>query len=396
MFVKMKVRFWFRKQQGQTKTKIGILYGTITINKIRSKPFSTGISVKIENWSPKEQKVIGKHGLILNDELASVQTNLLSIKQELQAAKKEVNSESVRAEWLKQQSGPDSILTLLSDFEVHQRKYGKGKKGKPLTEGTFTIYKTNRAYLEDYIRNNKNVTLNPESINGTWFLRLEQYLRTRTTHKVLKQSTINVAIAHFKQVLKFALSNEVIKQAPGIFFHVSTADPTAPTPLTAQEIYLLETAELTDAQRRAVDCFLFLRYTGLHYIDGRNISDQSVLIDESGLEYLHVIRQKTEEPAFIPYHPRARAIANKYGGLDCLPFTEFVNMNNRLKGAARRAGILRNITPGTGRDTFADDCSNNMGMSDESLAGMLGHTTTAYVKKYRRISIKRIIAEWKE
>ncbi|WP_162387470.1 phage integrase SAM-like domain-containing protein [Spirosoma endbachense] len=89
-------------------------------------------------------------------------------------------------------------MTLLTDFEVHQRKYGKGKKGKPLTEGTFTQYRTNRAYLEDYIRSNKNVTLNPESINGTWFLRFEQYLRTRTTQKPLKQSTINLAIAHFK------------------------------------------------------------------------------------------------------------------------------------------------------------------------------------------------------
>ncbi|WP_460912458.1 phage integrase SAM-like domain-containing protein [Spirosoma areae] len=395
MFIKMRVRFWFRKQQGQSSGQLGILYGTITIHKTRSEPFSTGISVKKGNWNAKTQQVTGRQGAILNDELTAIHTDLLTIKQNLQNAKQDVTAESVRAEWLRQQHGPDSLLMLMKLHEKHQRKYGKGKKGKPLTDGTFRQYETNQAYLADYLTNHKAVSLNPEKINAAWLLRFEQYLMTRPTHP-LKQSSVNYAITYINQVLKFALANELIRTAPALFHKLTPAIPTEPTPLTDSEFRSLEQAELPQAQRRAVDCFLFLRYTGLHYVDGRNITNSSIQVDTSGREYLRVVRQKTEEPALIPYHPKAKAVAKKYGGLACLPFTEFDNMNNQLKAAAKSVGIGRNITPGTARDTFADDCSNNMNMSDESLAAMLGHTTTGQVKKYRKISIERIAKEWKE
>jgi integrase len=395
MFIKMKVRFWIRKQQGQPSSQLGILYATITINKIRSLPFSTGVSICKKYWDSKLQQVLGKHNVVLNDELAQVKTDLLTIKQQLQNARKNVTAESVRDEWLRQQNGPGSLLALMNQHEIYQRKYGKGKKGKPLTEGTFKLYKSNRAYLKDYLEHCKNISLNPEQINGKWLINFEDYLKSRIG-KPLTQSTVNYAITYIKQVLKFALSNESIRVAPGIFYKLNPIPPTVPKPLTEKEIKLLEDATLTDKQRKAVDCFLFLRYTGMHYIDGFQLTESSIQIDENGNEYLALKRQKTEEPAYIPYHTKAKAIANKYGGISKLPFTTFDNMNARLKRAALTVGILRNITPGTARDTFADYCSNTIKVSDESLAAMLGHSSTVQVKKYRRISIRRIIAEWKE
>jgi integrase len=276
--------------------------------------------------------------------------------------------------------------------ETHQRIHGRGKKGQPLTEGTFEFYKTNRTYFRDYLATSKAISTCPESINTLWLTKYESYLLSRP----LKQSSVNYAINYIKHVLSVAITNEAITKAPALHYQLKPITPTKPSPLTDLEIHKFESGCFCPAQQKAVDCFLFLRYTGLHYIDGKNITEASLMYDESGKPFLHVLRQKTGEPALIPYHPKAKAIIEKYGGLGKLPFTSQSNLTKRLRLSAQKVNVRTNITPGTGRDTFADDCSKSMKVSDESLAAMLGHTTTGQVKKYRRISINRIIAEWKE
>ncbi|WP_460954568.1 phage integrase SAM-like domain-containing protein [Spirosoma litoris] len=390
----MKTRYWFRKSQTNSKGK-GTIYGTITINQERSQPFSTGIQIDKSNWDTKRQQVTGKNYTILNDELTSITNALLTIKQSLQAQGKEVTANAVRAEWLNKQEKAPSIFILMDEHEKHQRLYGTGKKGKPLTEETFEFYSANRAYFTDYTTQNKNVDTNPEHINSLWLTKYDKFLRTRTHKKKLNATSVKLAIGYLKHVLRIALANERIQKAPALYFKSKAVEPTAPKPLSAEEIQTLQTHTFKWSQQNAVDCFLFLRYTGLHYIDGKKITSAAIRTDETGTEYLFIERQKTKEPALIPYHPEAKRLAEKYNGIGCLPFKGYSNFSEQLRIAAKEVGIRENITPGTARDTFADDCANNMGMSDESLAAMLGHTTTGQVKKYRRISIDRITKEWK-
>lgn len=394
MFIKMRIRHCFRKKQTKSHTEQGIIYTTVTIHKKRSQPFSTGIQVLKSEWDAKKQQIIGRNKAILNDELTAISNALLSIKQSLQANKKDVTADAVRNQWLQEQAAPITIFSIMDQHEAHQRKHGRGKKGKPLTKGTFTFYSTNRAYFTDYINQHKNALVNPESINAIWLNRYETYLATRPI-KPLKQRSINSAITYLKQILSYAMANELINKAPALHYKLKPAPTVLPMPLTDQECTILEFGTFTRAQQKVVDCFFFLRYTGLHYIDGKQLTDKAICTDEQGKRFLFLNRQKTEEPAYIPYHPKAEALVNKYGAIEKLPFTGFDNMTALLRKAAKSVGLNKKMTLGMARDTFANDCSNNMKMSDESLATMLGHTTTGQVKKYRRISIDRITKEWK-
>ncbi|GAB4049456.1 tyrosine-type recombinase/integrase [Spirosoma litoris] len=395
MFIKMRTRFWFRKQQTkQTTSQQGIIYFTVTINKIRSQPLSTGIQVIKSDWDSKKQLIVGPTAPALNEELISVKNTLIEIKNNLKATRQDVTAEAIRVEWLREQSGPISLAKIAKQHTEYQEKFGRNRKGKKLSEGTFETYRTYLAYLNDYLKNNK-VSENPEQINATWLQGYETYFANRSI-KPLKQKSINLGIGYIKQILRFAMANELITKAPALYYKIKPALAPKPQPLSASECKKLESATFPDPQQRAVDCFLFLRYTGLHFVDGKNITPDALQIDTDEIDYLYVLRQKTEEAAYIPYHAKASLLVAKYGGLDRLPFTNYEALTKQLRKAAKSVDITKKITFGMARDTFADDCSNNMKMSDENLAGMLGHTTTSQVKKYRKFSIRRIAGEWKE
>jgi hypothetical protein len=83
MFIKMRIRKWFRKQQTIRDSEEGIIYATITILKKHSQLFSTGIQVVKSEWDSKRQLITGKANAILNDELRTITTTILSIKQNL-------------------------------------------------------------------------------------------------------------------------------------------------------------------------------------------------------------------------------------------------------------------------------------------------------------------------
>ncbi len=216
MYTKMKTRYWFRKTQTTANLK-GTIYATLTINKERSQPFSTGIQIDKDNWDAKRQQITGKVYAILNDELTSITNELLLIKQQLQAQKKDITAQSVRAEWLNKLEQAPSIFILMDEHEKHQRLYGTGKKGEPLTEETFTAYQTNRTRFTDYSQYCKSVP-NPEHINALWLTKYEKYLRTRTHKKSIKAVSVKLAIGYLKHVLRIALANERIQKAPALYF----------------------------------------------------------------------------------------------------------------------------------------------------------------------------------
>ncbi|MDW8297674.1 MAG: hypothetical protein RMJ97_12415, partial [Raineya sp.] len=81
----MKIRFWFRKCQTNSQNPIGILYGYVMLNGIRSKEFSTGISVCKKHWDAKQQRI--KNNSILQQELENLKNLLFKAKQKLEFEK---------------------------------------------------------------------------------------------------------------------------------------------------------------------------------------------------------------------------------------------------------------------------------------------------------------------
>jgi len=74
--------------------------------------------------------------------------------------------------------------------------------------------------------------------------------------------------------------------------------------LTEREMYLLEnTSFIPNGLERVKDIFLFSCYTGLSYIDIKNLQPEQLLIGIDGNQWIYTKRTKTNEPLKIPLLP---------------------------------------------------------------------------------------------
>ena len=98
------------------------------------------------------------------------------------------------------------------------------------------------------------------------------------------------------------------------------------------------------------DAFLFCCFTGLAFIDAKNLTQEHLYTTSSGKVWIKMQRQKTKKWSHIPLLPQAKAILDKYdkhpirkqGFL--LPFPTNQKMNAYLKEIAELCGITKNLT----------------------------------------------------
>ncbi len=99
--------------------------------------------------------------------------------------------------------------------------------------------------------------------------------------------------------------------------------------------------------------------------------------------------------------PDAVKVFLKYGGsLSLMPDCSLNIMNDEIKELYRLAQIrrpdLEKISSKLARKTYANLQSNYMNLSDESIAYLMGHTTTKHLRKYRKYKKQRVMNELKK
>lgn len=83
--------------------------------------------------------------------------------------------------------------------------------------------------------------------------------------------------------------------------------------LTQREIDLIANITFkSDTYERVKDIFLFSCYTGLSYIDVKELTPNQLLIGIDGNQWLHTKRKKTNEVVKIPLLPKAKQIVESY------------------------------------------------------------------------------------
>ena len=162
-----------------------------------------------------------------------------------------------------------------------------------------------------------------------------------------------------------------------------------------------ETVEfLTDAERDRIegltindstlatvrDVFVFQCYTGMAYSDAMAFALDKCQQDGDRLTY-SAPRVKTGVWFYIRVLPKALEIAQKYGGR--LPRVADQTCNANLKTIANVTGITKKLTTHVGRHTFATWMLRN-GVAMESLAKMMGHTTTRETQKYAKVTAQMV------
>ena len=142
------------------------------------------------------------------------------------------------------------------------------------------------------------------------------------------------------------------------------------------------------------DCFIFCCYTGLAFKEMSNLKKEHLVIDNSGMNWIKIKRQKTNKTLSIPILPKAQMIIDTYmteENENILPKISNSNFNAYLKETANLCGITKKLTHHMARRTFASTVLlyNNVPM--EIVSELLGHTKlTTTQQSYGKIVQKKV------
>lgn len=168
--------------------------------------------------------------------------------------------------------------------------------------------------------------------------------------------------------------------------------------LSERELRLIEETTFRGAGYEKVkDIFLFSCYTGLSYIDVKELKPQQLVLGIDGNLWIHTKREKTNEMVKIPLLPKAKEIIEKYGKDarpyvlgKLLPVYSNQKTNSYLKVIAKACGIHKHITFHTARHTFATTVTLSNGVPIETVSKMLGHTKLTTTQIYARVLERKV------
>ncbi len=142
------------------------------------------------------------------------------------------------------------------------------------------------------------------------------------------------------------------------------------------------------------DIFIFSCFTGLAYVDVRNLRAKDITTSFDGELWIMKKRKKTNVQSNILLLDIPKMILKKYenklSGDILLPVITNQRMNSYLKEIADVCGIEKNLTFHLARHTFATTVTLAKGVPMETVSKMLGHTSIRTTQIYARITDSKI------
>jgi len=168
--------------------------------------------------------------------------------------------------------------------------------------------------------------------------------------------------------------------------------------LTEAEIQLIIEKDFKTERLSLVrDIFLFSCFTGLAYIDVKNLIKSHVSFGIDGEKWIFTHRQKTEAASKIPILPVTQMIIDKYENHpQCINEDKLLHilsnqkMNAYLKEIAGVCGIEKELTFHIARHTFATTITLTNGVPIESVSKMLGHKNLHTTQHYAKILDRKV------
>ncbi len=384
------VIFFTRKKRNDSE-KLDI-YLRITVNKKRAE-FSIKRDIAVCNWDifRCRAKETDHNLILLNTYLDDVYAEVLNAHKQLHSERKLITAKAIKSRYFGED---EQRMTLMKAVEYHNSNINKSLKW-----GTLKNYFSTEKYLKQFLQERlKTDDIYLIQLNYKFISDFENYIRTYRPRKARKTCSNNGAMKHLERLMKItnlALKMEWLEKDPFRNFKLRYIRNERDY-LTERELDLIEgTSFMTVGLNRVKDVFLFSCYTGLSYIDIKELHPNQILMGIDGNQMIHTKRAKTNESVKIPLLPRAKEILNKYKEemeLTSKPLPVYSNQktNKNLKEIAKACGIHKNITFHVARHTFATTVTLSNGVPIETVSKLLGHTKLSTTQIYARVLQKKV------
>ncbi|WP_147676751.1 site-specific integrase [Algibacter pacificus] len=373
------------------------IYLRITING-KPKEIASKRYVAPDLWDSKLQKVIGK-----SEEVKSLNRYLKTLEQQVYDTHHTILKDKITATSAvlksKLQGVDDKQRMLIPIFKDHNNKI-KELVGKEYAPGTLERYKTSLKHTIAFLEWKYQISdIDIAKINHAFITEYEFYLRS------VRNCNNNTAVKYIKnfgKIIKICLANDWLDKNPFANYKAKVREVER-VYLTEEEIQTILNKDFKTERLSLVrDIFLFSCFTGLAYIDVKNLTKLHISIGIDGEKWIFTHRQKTESASKIPILPVTQMIIDKYAQHpQCinenrlLPILSNQKMNAYLKEIAGVCEIEKDLTFHIARHTFATTVTLTNGVPIESVSKMLGHKNLRTTQHYAKILDKKVSEDMK-
>jgi len=352
--------------------------------------FSTKSNIHSDSWDAKAAKAFGKTREVMeiNALLDGIKAGIYKVYYELQERENNVNAERIKNIFLGIEVKHQYLLEL---FKRHNDDFEK-LVGICKAKATYQKYEVTRKHLSRFIKEKYNVSdISLKEINHMFISDFEIYLLTTGG---CQANTTAKFMQFFKRIVIIARNNGWIQHDPFANYKIRIGKVDRGY-LTQEQIEVIMQKKFISKRLEQVrDIFIFSVFTGLAYIDVKNLREKHIRTSFDGNLWIMTKRQKTDVSANIPLLDVPKQILDKYAGTlpddVVLPVLSNQKMNAYLKEIGDVCGIDKNLTFHLARHTFATSVTLAKGVPIETVSKMLGHTNIKTTQIYARITDGKI------
>ncbi|TRX01337.1 site-specific integrase [Flavobacterium gawalongense] len=391
MKTKITLHFYAKSTKPNAAGQLPI-YVRLTVDGKRME-FSTKKFIDSAKWSPEMSKMKGttEDARSLNEYLNLLKAKIFDIQMELIHQNEILTIEIFKNKLLGIQERGRMLIPI---FVEHNRKMEE-LVGIEYAPGTLERYKTSLSHTKDFLQWKYNVSdIEISKIDHAFITEYEFYLRS------VRNCANNTAVKYIKnfhKIINQCLANGWLNKDP-FFNYKSKVKEVERVYLTEEEIQNIINKDFKIERIAMVrDIFIFSCFTGLAYVDVKQLTKNHISLGIDGDKWIFKNRQKTDTTSKIPLLPMAMEIVDKYKNHPTcinenrlLPILSNQKMNAYLKEIADVCEINKELTFHIARHTFATTVTLSNGVPIETVSKMLGHTNLKTTQHYAKILDKKI------
>ncbi len=389
------IQFWAdlkRESKG-----LAPLYARINVDQKR---LSISLKRKIpaNSWNITTKKFAGSSAKAkeFNRYLDLSKSRIYECYQELRDEGKVITSKAIKERFLKDDQQSHSLQELIA--------YHTKKIERILTPGTIRNFGVTENYINRYLKKKKQKDIFLSQLNYQFLSDFATFLAGYYPEghpKAMSHNTVMKHIQRLRKMVTLAYNLEWIDNDPFRRWKMSFEKVDREF-LSDNELLNLANYNFTLGRLdRVRDLFIFSCYTGLSFVDIKNLTKTNIWIgDTDGNKWISTFRQKTNTKVKIPLLLRAERILDKYNGHpvtevseNLLPTLTNEKANLYLKEIASKTGIEKNLTFHMARHTFATTVALSNGMPIETVSKILGHSKITTTQIYARVMDHKIKAD---
>lgn len=353
--------------------------------------YSTGFFIKPEFWNSKKQgaEPTDEENNFINNQLSLIKNKINKAFLFLQVQEIDFNVRDIYNQYAGVKLDKDK--TILEIFEFHIQKQKK-LVGIETTESSIAKFHQTQKHLKTFLwfaYKRKDIGL--KELKYVFIEDFEFYLKTE---KKFSLHTVYKTIQRFKQMVRVGISLGYLDRNP-FMMHVNHKPKKEVVYLTVEELEKLENHNFTIKRIEQIrDMFVFCCYTGLAFMEMKNLEKKHIVKGFDGNQWIKMIRQKTQKTVSVPLLSQSANIIEKYQESDevyIFPRISNQKFNSYLKEIADVVEIEKNLTHHIARKTFATTVLLYNDVPMEIVSELLGHSKLSITQEsYAKVVQKKV------